>query len=376
VRSRVLFVDDEPDFLAAVRTELRREYEVHVAGSGEEGLAALQAHGPFDVVISDMRMPGMDGAEFLRRSVRIAPDSVRILLTGHSDQESAIGAVNEGRISKYLTKPLPASRLRGELREAVLEYRRRCQLTEYSAHLLGEIQAVQRLQREILDNVSHELRTPLTIIRGSCELLQTSAFGAISEPQSELLQAIDEASLRLGRLIESSLEGSPFAESADPPPDTSISYSGLVRALKSACADVSPVDGVTFRWEVRPAPEEVITTNLVLLAVVARNLIENACKFTQQGAVAAVVELDSGELRLSVEDTGIGIPTTARERVFDRFRQSDSLSTSRFCGGGLGLYVVRQAVDRLGGTIAVESGTDRGTCFRLSIPQTRAAAAA
>lgn len=376
MRSRVLFVDDEPDFLSAVHLELRREYEVHVAGSGEDGLAALQTEGPFDVVISDMRMPGMDGAEFLRRSIRIATDSVRILLTGHSDQKSAIGAVNEGRISKYLTKPLPVSRLRAELRDAVLEYRRRSQLTEYSAHLLGEIQAVQRLQREILDNVSHELRTPLTIIRGSCELLQTSAFGTISERQAELLRAIDDASLRLGRLIESALDGSPFADSADPPPDTSISYSGLVRALKSACADVNPTEGVTFRWEVRPGPEQMITTNVVLLAIVARNLIENACKFTERGSVVASVELGPDELLLSVEDTGIGIPPGARERVFDRFRQSDAGSSPRLCGSGLGLYVVRQAADRLGGTVAVESGADGGTCFRLSIPQARGASAA
>ena len=107
----ILCVDDEVNILEGLQDNLRRKYKVHAATSGAEGLAILKTEGPFPVIISDMRMPEMNGAEFLSQVRGLYPDSMRILLTGQSDIESAISAVNEGQIFRFLTKPCETDNL-------------------------------------------------------------------------------------------------------------------------------------------------------------------------------------------------------------------------------------------------------------------------
>jgi FixJ family two-component response regulator len=123
LRPRVLFVDDEPSVLDALAVNLRRGFEVVTATSGDLGLEYLQAQSDFAVVVSDMRMPKMDGAAFLARARELAPDAVRILLTGHADLEATIKAVNQGQIFRFLTKPCPRDTLRGAIDSAVAQHR-------------------------------------------------------------------------------------------------------------------------------------------------------------------------------------------------------------------------------------------------------------
>lgn len=101
----ILFVDDEESILQGYRRIFHREFSVSTAVSGEQGLAAIRTAGPFSVVISDMRMPGMNGAEFLGKVRQMVPDTVRMLLTGYADLDAAIDAVNQGNIFRYLAKP-------------------------------------------------------------------------------------------------------------------------------------------------------------------------------------------------------------------------------------------------------------------------------
>jgi len=122
-KTRVLCVDDEPRVLEGLALQLRRGYEVSGAPSGEAGLALLASDGPFAVVLSDMRMPQMDGASFLAQVRRKAPDTVRMLLTGHADMQAAIAAVNEGQIFRFLTKPCPPEQLRHSFEAATEQYR-------------------------------------------------------------------------------------------------------------------------------------------------------------------------------------------------------------------------------------------------------------
>jgi FixJ family two-component response regulator len=105
VADKVLFVDDEQGILDGYQRLLRKEFDVSVALGGQLGLAAILEEGPYAVVISDMRMPGMSGSEFLAQVRQQAPDSVRMLLTGYTDLSAAIDAVNEGNIFRFLTKP-------------------------------------------------------------------------------------------------------------------------------------------------------------------------------------------------------------------------------------------------------------------------------
>lgn len=120
---RVLCVDDEPNVLAAMERNLYGEFDVVTARSGEAGLDSVRWGEPFAVIMSDMRMPGMDGATFLEKAREIAPDSVRILLTGQADVASSIAAINKGAIFRYLCKPCPKEELVSALSDAVGQYR-------------------------------------------------------------------------------------------------------------------------------------------------------------------------------------------------------------------------------------------------------------
>ena len=106
-RLRILCVDDEPHLLEAIARGLRHDYDVTTAASAADGLAAIAQQPAFAIVVSDLRMPGRDGISFLSEVHRVAPDTVRVLLTGNADLDGAIAAINEGHIFKFLTKPLP-----------------------------------------------------------------------------------------------------------------------------------------------------------------------------------------------------------------------------------------------------------------------------
>lgn len=110
-RPRVLCVDDEPNVLEGLARTLRSLFVVETAVGGSRGLDVLQEQGPFTIVVSDLRMPRMTGVEFLSKAKELAPDTVRVLLTGQGDMEAAISAVNEGNIFRFLTKPCPTGTL-------------------------------------------------------------------------------------------------------------------------------------------------------------------------------------------------------------------------------------------------------------------------
>src|SRR5439155_4803424 len=102
---KILCVDDELNILKAYQRVLNGPFLIETATSGQDGLALVSADDPFAVVVSDMRMPGMDGIEFLRKMKEVAPDTVRMMLTGNGDQQTAIDAVNKGNIFRFLPKP-------------------------------------------------------------------------------------------------------------------------------------------------------------------------------------------------------------------------------------------------------------------------------
>lgn len=120
---KILFVDDEPQVLNAFRRRLRKRFSIDTALGGEQALATLDTDGPYAVVVSDMRMPGMDGVRLLSEIKRRAPKTVRIMLTGDSDLRTAVEAVNQGNIFRFLTKPCPLEVLADAIRAGLEQYR-------------------------------------------------------------------------------------------------------------------------------------------------------------------------------------------------------------------------------------------------------------
>ncbi len=153
---KVLCVDDERNILEAYQRSLRRQVEIDTALGGEEALGRISSHGPFAVIVSDMRMPGMDGIQFLRRVKESVPDSVRIMLTGNADMQTAIEAVNEGNIFRFLTKPCSPEVLAKALEAGIEQYR------------------LVNAERELLEKT---LRGSVQILTDVLSLVNPTAFG-------------------------------------------------------------------------------------------------------------------------------------------------------------------------------------------------------
>ena len=156
---KVLFVDDEQNVLDGLRRQLRKKFEVATALGGEAGLETLDKEGPFAVVVSDMKMPGMNGAQFLTKVRELDPDPVRMILSGQSELESAIQAINEGSIYRFLTKPCETDDLVRGLELAIDQYR------------------LVKAERELLENTLSGAVKMLTEILG---LINPEAFSLAS----------------------------------------------------------------------------------------------------------------------------------------------------------------------------------------------------
>jgi len=119
---KILFVDDEPNTLATFKRNLRKQFQIETATSGELGLEAIDSQGPFAVIVSDLRMPGMDGIQLLTEARERAPDSVLMMFTGYADVQTAFEAINEGIFFRFLIKPCPLETLVKALEAGIAQY--------------------------------------------------------------------------------------------------------------------------------------------------------------------------------------------------------------------------------------------------------------
>jgi response regulator RpfG family c-di-GMP phosphodiesterase len=178
----ILCVDDDANVLAAHRRQLRGKFAVETALGPEEGLAAVAGRGPYAVVLADMRMPGMNGVEFLCRVRELAPASVRMMLTGDAGQQTAAAAVNEGHIFRFLTKPCPADVLVAALTAGVEQYR------------------LVLAEKELLEQT---LRGSVQVLTEVLELVNPLAFGRASRARrlAEELGAADVWRLEVAAML-------------------------------------------------------------------------------------------------------------------------------------------------------------------------------
>ena len=121
--TKILCVDDDANILAGFQRNLRKQFSLETALGGEQGLAMMKDHGPYAVVVADMQMPGMNGLQFLSGAEHLAPDTVRLMLTGNADQKTAMDAVNQGHVFRFLTKPCPPDALALSLGAGLKQYR-------------------------------------------------------------------------------------------------------------------------------------------------------------------------------------------------------------------------------------------------------------
>ncbi len=143
MKERILLVDDDENLLNALSRQLHRDFFVETAMSAADGLNILTANPGFSVVVADLQMPGMDGIDFLIKVKDVAPDTVRIMLSGNADFTQSVRAVNEGNVFRFLSKPFPAKKLIEVLELATEQY-----------HLNSEISAESKLREDMGQTIS------------------------------------------------------------------------------------------------------------------------------------------------------------------------------------------------------------------------------
>jgi signal transduction histidine kinase len=355
----ILVVDDEPSILNSLDRVLHHHnYRVIKTTSGIEGLEILSRE-PIDLIISDMRMPKMDGAEFLSKAAKLSPNVVRILLTGNADLNSAVKAINQGQIFQYLHKPWKNEQLLSTINNGL-------QKRFVETH---EKLKLERMKNEFISTVSHELRTPLTTMQGMLGLMKGNIGGELSSKTLRMVNTAYENGIQLDQLINNmlavqKLEGSGLA--------FNMVACDMVPLLKQAVEDIAPYSRkkqVSVQLAKLPkSAVAVVDQDHFLLAM--NSILSNAIKFSPTDEMVGIKLIKKENLfRISVLDNGEGIPKQFHDRLFDKFTQSNSSDTRKHGGVGIGLALCKMIVEKMGGQISFENGKKLGTVFYLDLPQ-------
>lgn len=238
------------------------------------------------------------------------------------------------------------------------------ELLESEHHTVDELRELNRMKGEFVAVVSHELRTPVTALLGYAKTLRQPAFAEDRGMREEFLERMERQGDRLVRLIENLLTASRIEAHELPLSLSRIVFADLVREVLEG---LSPQDD---RIRVAVPPDlPALRTDRHLLGRVLSNLLDNALKYSPDGSPCELgARADRDHLVFWVQDHGVGIPPDELPRIFERFYQVDSSSTRTFRGAGLGLSLVRDLLDHIGGTIDVESAPGQGSRFTVTMP--------
>jgi CheY-like chemotaxis protein/signal transduction histidine kinase/CHASE3 domain sensor protein len=233
-----------------------------------------------------------------------------------------------------------------------------------------ELQRANEYKSEFLANMSHELRTPLNSTLILAKLLADNKDGNLTPVQVKFARTITSAGNDLLALINDVLDLSRIEAGKVELAPEQISVAATVESLVKTFQPIAEQNHLRFSWVVEPGVPEQIETDPQRLGQILKNLLSNACKFTEKGEVALrVFSPQSGTVAFAVRDTGVGIAPHQQEVIFEAFRQADGSIHRKFGGTGLGLSISRDLAALLGGAISVQSALGEGSVFTLRMPQ-------
>lgn len=261
-------------------------------------------------------------------------------------------------------------RLKAANQELERRYHERARLVDELREAKEAAEASSRSKSAFLASMSHEIRTPMNGIVGMAELLATTPLASI---QREYLSMVQESAESLLQVINDILDFSRMEAGRLELEDRAFQLRELIGNTVRAFADRAHNKGLELASRVDASVPDAVVGDPLRLRQVLVNLLGNAIKFTDVGEVELLVGVESAAedrvtLRFEVRDTGIGIARDRLSAVFEPFEQGDASSTRRFGGAGLGLTISARLVERMGGTIEVESTPGQGTTFHFSVP--------
>jgi signal transduction histidine kinase/AraC-like DNA-binding protein len=359
--AKILVVDDEPDLASLIRLRFRRQiadgtYAFWFVDGGRAALDLLRAEPDFDVVLLDINLPDLNGLAVLEHLPGLLPSGQTVMVSAYGDMANIRRAMNLGAFD-FVMKPIAFPDLEKTLEKTILQV----EILRETARL----KALDALKSRFFDNITHEFRTPLTLIQAPTEKLLAGVSG--DETLRHHLGTVQRNAFRLRRLIDQLLALARLEaghETLRPLPGDAGAFVGQ---LVAAFAPLAEQRGLDFSYE--NGLSQPYAFDADKLEHVVHNLVGNALKFTGAGGRVAVRfhPTETG-VRLTVADTGIGIRPQKLPHVFDRFFQADDAPVRPYTGTGVGLALVREYVELMGGAVAVASEVGKGSVFTVELP--------
>jgi signal transduction histidine kinase len=394
-RAQVLIVDDDSDLLQALSDALHLRMRGAVVETAESAPIALQKleSADYDAIVADIRMPGMDGIELLRRIREVRPDTPTLLITGHGEHDLAIEALRIGA-QDYVQKPIDREYFVSSLSHAIerrrlhrkvaankqrLERHTReleeCldertqelrELYQREAVARAELEAARHRQHELVSQISHELATPLTTVRGYLQMLTRSGVEPSLRERARDIMLSETG--RMQRLLHDLVD------------DPDVAGGGLSLQIEGCdLAHVAREQVEVYSTHssrhtiVLDAPKDLeVECDCERMAQVLANLLSNALTYSSQGEVRLTLRRDEENAYICVRDEGPGIPRESLDSIFEpRVRLEPRRRRNDGNGKGLGLSIAREIIEGHGGRIWAESDSGQGASFHLTLPLTR-----
>ncbi len=369
--TKILVIDDEADIRDEVIDWLEFEgYTVTGAANGRLGLEEIYRDPP-DLIVSDITMPEMDGYELLLE-VRLNPRFIQIpfiFLTAVSDRDSVRKGMNLGA-DDFVTKPFTHSELLNSIRtrlekKSIQDKQIQAQIDRLHSDL-SEEREKRLLKSRLVAMFSHDFRNPLASILSSSSIIRNYEDRLSHERKLQYLDRIDGSVRLLMQMLEDMLmvaemEGGHFEFRPE--------WFDLTALVETIVDEFRLIDQGTHKLTFSSSLQHYIYADPKLVRHIAANLLSNAIKYSAADTEVRVgLEAVDQQVSLSVEDHGIGIPKASLPHLFEPYHRADNAKGQK--GMGLGLTIVKQAVDLHGGTVLVDSVPGEGTCFSVILPQT------
>lgn len=368
----ILYIDDEVANLTAFQAIYRRKYQVFTAEAVTKAYELLTQNPDIKVLITDQRMPEMTGIQFIKSISNDYPYLIKMILTGYSDIEDIISAINSGSVFRYITKPWEEAELTQIIDYAFkyydLEVEKRNLIAELTEAKLRAEHANQ-MKSKFLANMSHELRTPMhSIITFTRQGIERIERWNTSE-HLENLELIKSSGERLLGLLNDLLDISKLEAGAvnydfkehnivDIIQNSLNSVASLIQD-KQLIVSITPKETLPF-----------IECDYGKITQVIINLLSNAIKFTPSGKKIDIeISLQENKVLIAVKDEGVGIPQNELHSIFDTFVQSSKTMTGAG-GTGLGLSICKEIIIAHNGDIWAEN-LPEGSVFKILLPLTQ-----
>ncbi|WP_413288894.1 response regulator [Bdellovibrio sp. HCB337] len=360
----ILCVDDELDNVEALERLFRKHYTVLKATSGAEGLRVLDENPGVALIISDQRMPMMTGVEFLEKTQRSHPEALRILLTGYTDIESVIQAVNQGQIYRYLTKPWDSVDLLNTVSQAIQKFDISKELKKKNIELakaLNELKSLDKAKSNFMILINHELKTPLTSILSFIGLLNESQ---LDDEQKLFVNRISRGADKLRSIIEDVLLIVRAETNQLKATMTTVNFSSVEKLLNPEVINVLQYKHQTL---LEDNLELSAQADRELIRQVLNRLVHNAAKFGSDNTEILVeAEKQNDQVIYSVINKGPQLENAVIEKILRPFFIDEDVM-NHSTGMGLGLSICQSILNLHHSKLKIEN-TAEGVCVSFNLP--------